>query len=361
LGREAERLLCNLAALRLAAAETLPLAVSVHRNAGTGGSRTRNALLAALRELELLRLVAKGGIRAGAYMASAWLPSPAFYDYLPDGGTLADLSLASRAEYIVIRDEHGQRLPLPAEAATLNAQMSAVNDWLSSLPVTVGGRLAWLTQAAPNFPLRIETSRHVDLYRTFNGSLERGGRLYGGFWIQQPREWRFANLRLAGEPIASCDFREAHLRLAYRHFGMPWPFSDGACAYTAGDGQRAGYKRLTNALLQASTRMRQWPGSSRAEQRELRAMFPRGAKPSAVIAAVTARHPGLTAAGAFERGLGGLLTRAESDITAALLLACRDAELPCLPVHDCLLVPASRADEAAQLMEQWLPVSVTGA
>jgi hypothetical protein len=169
-----------------------------------------------------------------------------------------------------------------------------------------------------------------------------------GFWIGKSKEWRTAHLRLAGEAVAECDYKATNLRLAYHHFGFPWPFTD-ADPYIAGSGARDGWKTVTNSMLRSVSPLRNWPGNNE-ERRETRGHFPRDTRFSDVRAAILQHHPALAAARAFGCGIGGAFERTESDIAVALLLACRARGLPALPVHDCLLVPRSRAEVAAGLM-----------
>ncbi len=369
---EAERLLCNVAALRLAGAECAALAIGRHPSLSVGGSKTRTRLLDTAAAAGLLHEVQPGRVREdGIREATRWRATASLTAYLPSNLRLADLSLSRRAQnVIVLRDPHDRSfLPLPPEAAELDAQMRAVNEWLAGLPLTLEGHgsEAWLSEPAHGWLPSVMTAQHVELARTFRGSLAEGGRMYSsGFWITAPSSWRFRHIRLAGERIAEVDFREMNLRLAYHHHGLPWPFAPDADAYTAGPGERAGWKKITNAMLRAKAPLRRWPGKTPEEQAGYRRLFPMGARWPDVADAVHRQHTALAAAGAFGRGLGGAFERTESDVAVVLLLACRDRQLPALPLHDCLLVPSSRAEEAAELMRTTaaqvagveLPVSV---
>jgi len=366
---EVERLLCNVAALRIAKATLSPLAIA-RRHQCRAGSKTRTRLLDSACSAGLLRMGSKGYSRGdGARFATLWHAQPALLACLPDCLHLADLRLASdELARIRIRDAQRNLLSLPRDAAAMVATVAALAEWTKRTPVSLAGEEAWLAEVAVGTGLAaIRTALHVDLYRVFNGDLEHGGRLYGGFWLHMEKAARFARLRLAGQHIAECDYSAMHLRLAYRHCGVAWPFADGEDAYTAGPGARAGWKRVTNALLQTAKPLRQWPGEKEAERAACRAHFAVGARPSRVVAAIKARHPQLADAGAFERSLGGRLTRVESDLMVSLLLESRARDLPALPLHDCLLVPANRADEAAQVMREIakralgvaLPVGIT--
>jgi hypothetical protein len=264
-------------------------------------------------------------------------------------------------EPIVITTSTGRSSIAPAGYENLAADVQAINTWLQTVPLTLagGGSQAWLHRSDYSPLWKVVTTQHVQLHRTFTGSIERGGRLYGGFWIQQSAQWRFQHMRLAGEPIASCDFREVQLRLAYRRLGIAWPFAEGECGYTAGDGGRHGWKSITNAMLAAPRPLRNWPGDAE-ERAAIRAQFPKSSRLPDVVGAIHRRHARLSAAGAFGTGLSGLLTRMESDVMVAILMACRARELAACPVHDCLLAPASRAAEGMAIMRE-VAMEVAGA
>lgn len=352
---EVERLLCNVATLHLAGVPDALLAIGTRWNTDSDGSKTRSNLLAAAESLGLIDCEARGHIAAdGKRIPTLWRAKLAMLDYLPHALALSDLELVRQARsFVVIRGDAGRRLPLPPKGVAMNATMAELNEWMHSLPLTLesAGTEAWLTRPSDYGLPAIATAQHVELVRTFRGSLAEGGRMYGtGFWINAPAEWRAAHIRLAGERIAECDFSAINLRLAYHQHGLPWPFAD-ADAYTAGAGARDGWKKVTNAALRAKAPLRQWPGKTREEQSLHRDFFPHGARFPGVMAAIRRHHPALDALGAFGRGLGGAFERTESDIAVASLTACRARGLPALPLHDCLIVPASRAAEAAGLME----------
>lgn len=363
---EVERLLCNVGSLALVGLQDAALAIGRHPSLSVGGSKTRTRLLDTCAAAGLLTQAQAGTVRAdGIREATRWRASPAVVRYLPPDLRLADLALAREdQQLVVLRDVHDKSfLTLPQEAAILEAEMRAVNAWLATLPISIHGygAEAWLSEPNDNRWLpAVMTAQHVELVRTFRGSLAEGGRMYGsGFWITAPSAWRFQHIRLAGERVAEVDYKEINLRLAYHHHGLRWPFPPGADAYTAGDGQREGWKKITNAMLRAKAPLRRWPGKDNDQRSTHRAFFPQGTKFPGVAASVRRRHAALDAAGAFGAGLGSAFERTESDLAVALLLACRDRQLPALPVHDCLLVPASRADEAAELM-QAMSIKVAG-
>jgi hypothetical protein len=344
-------LLANVVAAELA----LPgLALAVRRRARDGGRVTTDApvygsgLNAALAAGERAGLFIPG--RLGVYSVAE--PTAELLAMLPRSA--GGITLATDQPALILRGRKGAdgRAPvLPFDPATVEREvrdMCAVNDWLRQLPLEVAGPPAWVTATRDARLVRVVTPHARACTRIFiNGTFAHGGRLYRPCWLGMPKAERFARLRLAGERIAEVDYRSMFLRLAYRAMGAVWPFppgEDGYCAPGVGDVERAGLKTCTNALLHGA-RGWQFPAETAAK-------FPPGTTPREVFAGVRVRHPALLAGGAFGSVIGHELARTESDLMVSLLLQCRDLGVPALGVHDALLVPASRAGEARELMQR---------
>jgi hypothetical protein len=356
-----ERIVCNVAAAWLVA-PWRPIATPRSKH-GTAAGALLDAMAAAG---FISHHVGGWNAQAERVDISTSVPRIALLDYLPRSLAFRDLELApSRPVPLRLKGEDGKPLPLPAEAIPLANEMHAVNDWLRSVPLSLEGcPEGWLAEEH-GLP-RVETVRHVELCRTFAGDLTSGGRMFGGFWIQKPKAWRFAHMRIDGEPPAECDYSELYLRLVYRHLGIVWPFPSGECGYTAGEGQRGAWKAMTNALIAAPRLPKNWPCQTQEELAELRSGFPNGTRYGQVLAAIRAKHSAIDARRGFGSGLGLKLMRTESDLCISSLLACRDAGIPALPLHDCLIAPSSQAENVASIMERTafnalgvnLPVSI---
>jgi hypothetical protein len=84
---------------------------------------------------------------------------------------------------------------------------------------------------APLFLTREDPEAHVDLskrglYRVFNdGRIGEGGRLYGGFWQELPKQRRH-DLRIGRERVVELDYRQMGPRLAYAAVGALPPPGD---------------------------------------------------------------------------------------------------------------------------------------
>jgi hypothetical protein len=112
---------------------------------------------------------------------------------------------------------------------------------------------------------------------------------------------------------------------------------------------REGVKVLINALLNRQGPLTRYPKGCAA-------LFPKGMPAAAARKCVREFHAPVACQ--FEKGAGLRLFRTESDILVAVLLRCRAAGLPALPMHDAIFVPASRTDEAKAIMCEAFRVAV---
>jgi hypothetical protein len=188
-------------------------------------------------------------------------------------------------------------------------------------------------------------------YRVFNNaSFDQGGRLFGPFWLTMKRRHRVA-LRIGGEPVSVVDYGQMALRLAYAREGVEPPRGDLYAIPGLFGVEREGVKKLVNAMLSTRQPLRQFPEGCR------QLGFPRSMKIAEAVAAIR-RHHALVAS-YFERGAGFALQKTESDIIVAVVLRLHSEGVTALPIHDGLLVPRSKADEAKLVMEEVFR-SVTG-
>jgi hypothetical protein len=177
-------------------------------------------------------------------------------------------------------------------------------------------------------------------------SLEYGGRLFGGFWQNMDKRQR-QHIRINGERVVELDYGQMAPRLAYAMAGAAPP-PDGEDLYflpevveEVGEACRDGVKRGFNALL--------W-GTGRWND-EITALLPRTWPASRFRNALAERHPAIAGFLNRERTSGHLLSRMESDIIVAAMLACIGRGITALPIHDAVLVPASSAFAVMEIMK----------
>ena len=80
------------------------------------------------------------------------------------------------------------------------------------------------------------------------GRFDRGGRLFGGFWISLPKSVRLKGLRIDGEEVTGLDYSALNPRLAY-HLAVADPPPGDAYTLPGLEQSRDGVKRVFNAML----------------------------------------------------------------------------------------------------------------
>jgi hypothetical protein len=226
-------------------------------------------------------------------------------------------------------------VPDTAEASQHRQDMALINThlagariaYLGNDPVDVGDRL--LVRRF-NLPLGIDRP-----------CLDFGGRLCGGFWQNMKRERR-SHIRIAGEEVVELDYGQIFLRLAYGQVGALPPEGIDLYAIPGLGEHRDGVKQGVNALLWDAKR---W-------NRKIVAALPPGWTATKLRRALADHHPPIADLFQSGRVTGYRLLRRESAVMVAVLLACVDADIVALPIHDAVLVPASVARAVASIMEQ---------
>lgn len=252
-----------------------------------------------------------------------------------------------RAERVGVEDERhddppGTRIWFPPSPETdrLTADMRSLNAQLevADIQIDPAGITSW------EHP---ETGQLIDptqrqLRRIFNnGCWTEGGRLFHGFWETMPREVRRSALRIQGEAVANVDFSQLFPRLCYALAGARPEMAD--LYDIEGNGlHRAGWKKMLNALLFHRRDMKQWPEGAREE-------FGPGWKCSDAVARIKQRHGAI--AYLFSTGIGFKLMYTESQILMDALPRLFAAGIVALPLHDSVLVAASKAQAAKAILE----------
>ena len=158
-----------------------------------------------------------------------------------------------------------------------------------------------------------------------SGRFDRGGRLFGGFWISLPKSVRLQGIRIDGEEVAGLDYSALNPRLAYYLAEADPPPGD---AYTLPGLERSrdGVKRVFNAMLFKHP-VTQFP-------KGVRALFPQKVKCGEVTDAILQRHPTLKGVLSSEES-GHQLQFIESEIMMGVLRKCVEHNIVALPIFDC--------------------------
>jgi hypothetical protein len=223
-----------------------------------------------------------------------------------------------------------ETLPLPdsPKVRQLLQQMRTINAWIALADIQWAGEPIDAGQ------------RH--LTRIFNdGSFQRGGRLFGGFWISLSKQERLRHLRIENEPVASLDFAEAAVRMAYGLAGAQPPEGD-LYQLSGVSGTREGVKQVLNAALASSKPLERFPMGTRSH-------FPRWVSFDKVRNAIAQRHPALVPL--FGSALALLFQHLESQVIVRSLLRLREMGVVALPVHDSLLVGLSHVTTASEVLK----------
>lgn len=266
---------------------------------------------------------------------SAIEPTPRFRHLVSE--VEIQIGRAEGAETIILKANTGRDRPKvlidyadTTETIAMRAEMQAVNDALGSATITLAGE----PSATPPFMTRRFQIDHKDAPHTF----DQHGRLYGGMWQSLPKTERHL-LRVDGEEVADLDFTGMFVQLAYREAGLALPNSD---PYEGVEGlPRAAVKLALSALLCRTGPMRRLPT-------EVRQIVGPEWNAKRLCAILADRHPGI--AHLFGKGIGLRLMKTESEILLATLRELFAQGIPALPMHDGIMVPASRADAARRAM-----------
>ena len=179
------------------------------------------------------------------------------------------------------------------------------------------------------------------LRRIFNdGKLDQGGRLYGGFWQDMSQDDRLQTLLINNEPVASLDFGQCSVRIAYGQVGVEPPAGD-LYRVPGLEGYRDGVKTILNAELSKTQAMKRKPMGT-AKQ------FGKSMSLQEIEEPILRHHKPISSL--FYTGLGLTLQFIESRVLVLSLRRLLAQGVVALPIHDCLLVARSATEIATQVM-----------
>ena len=198
------------------------------------------------------------------------------------------------------------------------------------------------------------------LHRVFNGSMSLGGRFYGSAHQTMKKQYR-QRITIDGEPTVELDYSALHPNLLLWRTGGALS----ADPYTEIAGKAGITRELVKALLlrlinsenvsdfcRVVTSSGNESKKAEAEAGRAEDWFipdvPTGYKGADFVEAVEAAFPTLT--GSFGGTIGLELQGIDSKLMADLLAECLSAGIVALPVHDSVIVPQSRADDAREIM-----------
>jgi len=168
---------------------------------------------------------------------------------------------------------------------------------------------------------------HSDLYRVFNrSSFECGGRMYGGWWQNIPRQLRH-EITINGSPTIELDYPHLHPTLLLREIGE---IADGD-PYEISGWDRRLVKKGFNTLVNADTAVAAL--KSIALGLGGAGAFARAKQ---LIQQIERKHEAI--ASSFGSGAGLRLQRRDSDMAEFVLLRLLSQSVIALPIHDSFIV-----------------------
>lgn len=257
-------------------------------------------------------------------------------------------------ELIILKDDDGEFLNYSDNRNTRHwrGEMRAINSFLRNASISVDTGDNLLDENGFTIRLELRTLRRI----WNNGDWNQGGRLYDGFWQTIRREERLHVIRIDNGPIANVDFGQFNLRLAYALAEITPPRGD-LYSVTSKDATgsnwdrlREGRKKLTNAMFNNAVPLRQWPGKTSEERKELASCFPKDTTARTATAAIRTKHSAIARYFENARGLGFM--RIESDILIATLLSLNKRGITALPLHDAVLVGEPHAKIAKTTLQR---------
>jgi hypothetical protein len=210
-------------------------------------------------------------------------------------------------------------------------QLRPINEWLQKATI----------EYIPAFEAaKVIDTRDLVLRRYFNESFDRGGRVFGGFWINMKRKER-EGIVIDGMDTVTLDYSQMILRLLYSHAGVNPAFDDGYQIPGLKGCDRDGIKKIFSALLHTTKHQNRMP-------RGLRGFFPPEVSYAYVVEKIIEYHHPV--AQYFCTNVGLDLMFKESTILLKVLTKLVEHGITALPVHDAVIVAEDRQEEATHVM-----------
>ena len=265
------------------------------------------------------------------------------------GASPSCLQLEPETDLVRLKDtkkKNKRRLPIPpelAEAAKGDAyRLQSLNaaHRRSEIKLAISETDFLLGLASIKSPWRDRRllEQSTCLHRVFNnGTLEEGGRLFGGFWQQIPKEWR-RSIHIEGQPTVELDYSAIAISCVYALEGIQLegdPYDIGLPNVP-----RSHRKEALNSILNAKSI------NITAPKQYETSVF--GIEWRDLLRLMMKAHPRI--AHHFLTGVGLRLQRIESDIALDVVEHFTSKEVACLPIHDSFRVQVGYRQELEAVM-----------
>ena len=183
----------------------------------------------------------------------------------------------------------------------------------------------------------------VKLHRVFNSTdWCEGGRFYGGWWQNVPREYR-RFIAIDGKDTHEYDYSSIHPRLLYVKSGHSWPIDQDPYTAPHGPALRDAVKAAFLIMLN---------GKRHIQERQVPQFdsTTAGMTWKQFVSGIVEAHAPISKF--LGTGIGVQLQREDADIAEAVMLKFAQKQYACLPVHDSFIALASLGDELKDDMKQ---------
>lgn len=268
--------------------------------------------------------------------------SPNLVQLLEDYGV--NITMISRigTEGIQLRDKYGdfvdyEETPfthvMRANLVSINAAISKRRVHLALSNQEMDEFLARLTSDGSRRPFDLTA---VALHRVFNNSSwEKGGRFYGGWWQNIPREFR-PYIEIDFGLTVELDYSGLHIRMLYALEGLDCPDDPYDLSSYSRDNQKKAVLRILNAdSIHSAVASLQSDGVQDASEL---------CKKLGHRHAPIAKH--------FSTGIGTFLQFLDSRLAESVMLKIVALGGIALPVHDSFIVRAGREEELKSAMDE---------
>lgn len=195
---------------------------------------------------------------------------------------------------------------------------------------------------------------NADVYRVFsNSTFDQGGRFYGGWWENLPRDFR-QFIRIDNHMAVELDYSCLHPTLLYLEDGLPVPDGDMYEVLGFPPEARGFLKAALNIIVNTKNRTAAQRAIRQAQRKKKKSKrpfppLPQGMTLDEIFDGFSAKHHPIE--NHFFSTGGRRLQRIDSDIAERVMLRLVSRDIAVLPLHDSFLVSRLYADDLADAMD----------
>lgn len=262
---------------------------------------------------------------------------------------LTSAMLVDAPEVTTVLNDPATTDPMPNEVAVEGTIVRRFNEQIAHVDIELSTSALELAKqrtseaGKTDFNVRGYNPGKVYLTRKFNGTWERGGRLYGASWQNLPQEARLG-LTINGEAVVELDYRAIQPSMLYAQKGLPLDFDP----YIVPDFDipRDVGKVQFNRLINNSGK--KIVNGGLAFDKDTQKHFTTKDKFHKYISAMKEMHTAIS--DCFNSDASLKLQHLDSSLALSVINRCLDEGIVCLPVHDSFIVSASHHNRLREIM-----------